>query len=148
MMHRLDYYEEKFAHQQDLRTTFHVHEVDGQRFDLQVTRLVDPDMPEAVRRRVGDVFLDHRESWWPDGDGYAGAISADMVGRPVHTSGTMRIIPAAPGAEWSVDFTITAKVPVVGKKVESIVASQMRTTMALEFEFNRTWLAREGLWRP
>lgn len=116
----------------------------GDRVTIKLLRVMPPDVPDFVRKFVGDTIdLDQTDVWEPaaaDGS-RSGTISIDMVGAPVTLRGTMRLEPDGTGTMTSVDGKIKASVPFVGGKIEQAVHGGLIEAAKREEEVGRAWLA-------
>ena len=69
----------------------------------------------------------HTETWQPDGDGgYTGSYTCDVQDAPVLVEGEMTLKPVGDGCELRTLHTITAKMPIIGKRVEKYILGQTR----------------------
>lgn len=124
------------------------HEVsverDGDRATIHLLRVMPPDVPDFVRRFVGDTIdLDQTDVWEPaaaDGS-REGTISIDMRGAPVTLRGTLRLAPEGNGSVATVSGTIKASIPLMGGKVESAVHDALMSAARREEEVGRVWLS-------
>ena len=55
--------------------------------------------------------------------------------------------PAGDGSDWTVDFEIKASVPLIGGKIEKMVAEETKASLVKEFAF-KPGLARQPLTVP
>lgn len=125
------------------------HEVsverDGERATIRLLRVMPPDVPDFVRRLVGETIdLDQTDVWnAAEADGSRdGTISIDMRDAPVTLRGTMRLAPdGTVGAALDLSGTIKASVPLVGGKVERAVHDALMSAARREEEVGRDWLA-------
>lgn len=110
---------------------------------LKVEREVDANLPEIAKKVLGDTnHLIQTEVWHADGNGgYQADVTIESPGKPVKMHGTMAITPDGDAnATWKVDITIKASVPLVGGKIEQIVARETQDNLAKEYTFNQFWL--------
>jgi hypothetical protein len=69
----------------------------------------------------------HTETWEPDGEGgYKGSYTCDVQDAPVLVEGEMTLRPVGGGCELRTLHTITAKMPIIGKRVEKYILGQTR----------------------
>lgn len=111
---------------------------------LKIEREVDANLPEIAKKVLGDTnHLIQTEVWRSNGNGgYDADVTIDSPGKPVKLHGTMHVTPdGEANATWKVDFTIKASVPLVGGKIEQIVAKETQDNLAKEYTFNKSWLA-------
>lgn len=112
--------------------------------ELVVDREVPSNMPDLAKKVLGETNrLVQRESWRADGDSYVCDFQIDSPGKPLNISGTMRQQPVgAAESDWIVKFDIKASVPLVGGKIEKMVAAETRDNLTKEYAFNKQWLAQ------
>ncbi|HEX5995413.1 MAG TPA: DUF2505 domain-containing protein [Jiangellales bacterium] len=124
------------------------HEVsvirNGDQVTIKLLRVMPPDVPDFVRRFVGDTIdLQQTDVWAPAApDGTrTGTIAIDMVGAPVTLRGTLSLTPDGPGSLTSVAGKIKASVPFVGGKIEQAVHSGLIKAAEREEQVGRDWLS-------
>ena len=124
------------------------HEVSVTRTGDQVTirllRVMPPDVPDFVRRFVGETInLQQADVWGPaapDGS-RTGTIAIDMTGAPVTLRGTLRLEPDGTGSVVSADGKIKASVPFVGGKIEKAVYEGLIEAAKREEQVGKDWLS-------
>ncbi len=116
---------------------------DGDRVTVRLLRVMPPDVPDFVRRFVGDTIdLDQTDVWEPaaaDGS-RVGSIRITMGGAPVQLTGDMRLTPTATGSQASIDAEIKAAVPLFGGKIEKAVHDALLQAVGIEENVGRDWL--------
>lgn len=125
------FHERKLAHMGI--ESFEVLEVDASegRFRIRVARDVPANMP-GLKKASGTSRVVHSEDWnLVDGTAY---ITAEPKGMPLHMSCEARIDDEGDGSVVRYDWEIKASIPVVGKKLEKFVASDMESRAAEEVE--------------
>ncbi|GLZ38245.1 DUF2505 domain-containing protein [Actinokineospora sp. NBRC 105648] len=96
-------------------------------------------LPSIVRSLVkGDLVVERTETWRPDGDAFAGTTAASVAGVPGEIKGTYRLADAAGGSALRTDAEVKVRVPLIGGKIESVIAEQVRRLLASEAEFAAT----------
>ncbi len=143
MMLDSEYVAAKYVALGDRSTQLQTLEETGDGWTFKVDREVDANLPDIAKKVLGDSNrLIQTEVWRASGDGYAADVVIDSPGKPVKITGTMSITPTGPDTStWAVDFTIKASVPLVGGKIETIVADEAQGNLVKEYEFNKGWLA-------
>lgn len=116
------------------------------RATIELTRVMPPDVPDYVRRFVGETIDVKQVDVWgpaaPDGS-RQGTIKLDMVGAPVICSGTMTLATADGRTVVRIAAAIKASVPLVGRKIESAVHQGLSEAAKIEEQVGRAWLAGE-----
>lgn len=116
----------------------------GDQVTIRLLRVMPPDVPDFVRKFVGDTIdLDQTDVWEPaapDGSRH-GIISIDMVGAPVTLRGTMRLEPDGSGTVTTIEGKIKASVPFVGGRIEQAVHGGLIEAAMREEQVGRAWLA-------
>jgi uncharacterized protein YndB with AHSA1/START domain len=116
---------------------------DGDRVTVRLLRVMPPELPDFVRRFVGDsIDLDQTDTWEPaSADGSRiGSIRIMMSGAPVQLTGSMRLAPTATGSQTNIDAQIKAAVPLFGSKIEKAVYDALLQAVAIEETVGREWL--------
>ena len=103
---------------------------------------LDSDMlPAMVKPLVGgELVIERTESVHPGGAGYRGVVEVRVPGAPVAANGTMSLRDAPGGSEFAVRAEVSVRVPLLGGRIEAVVAEQVRLLLAAEAEFTRQWL--------
>lgn len=111
---------------------------------FKVEREVDANLPDIAKKVLGETnHLIQTEVWHANANGgYDADVTIDSPGKPVKITGTMHVTPDGDAnATWKVDFLVKASVPLVGRKIEQIVAKEAQDNLAKEYTFNKSWLA-------
>ena len=112
---------------------------DGDGFTLVIDQLQKTDdLPGFARTFAGDsTQAIQREVW-------RGATSGDLgieaPGKPTSMTGTIRLEPAGSGTTEVVELEIKVKVPLIGGKLEKLMAEKVRAGMDTEQQVGRAWL--------
>jgi hypothetical protein len=116
---------------------------DGVRYRLRFG--LDEDvLPGVVRSMIGAALVVERaESVHPaPGGGYRGDVEVSVPNAPVPVSanGSMRLRDLPDGSEFAVHADVAVRVPLIGGRIEDIVAEQVGQLLAAEDAFTREWL--------
>ena len=100
-------------------------------------------LPEIVQKVLnGDLVIERTETWYKADDGrYEGNVTARVKGAPGTIGGALTITGDRESSELNIDGQAKVDVPIVGGKVESVVAEQVVKLMEREARFTREWLA-------
>ena len=97
-------------------------------------------LPGFARKIVGDrVVMVQSESWT---EGSRGQITVTVPGKPGEMTGTATLVADADGVTEKVDMTVTVHLPLVGGKVEGLIADMLRKALRAEHTVGQDWLAR------
>ena len=98
-------------------------------------------LPGFARKIVGDhVTMVQSESWT---DGSHGQITVTVPGKPGEMTGTAELVGDAGGVTEKVDMTVTVHLPLIGGKVEGLIADMLRKALRAEHTVGKDWLARK-----
>src|ERR1700712_5200543 len=91
------------------------------------------DLPSVIQKVLsGDLVIERTESWRRTAEGrYEGTIDANVIGAPGRITGTVRLVDlddiggGRRGSEFALDGEAHVKIPLVGGKVEAVIAEQV-----------------------
>jgi hypothetical protein len=118
------------------------HARDGAEVRLRLRQGVDAErLPSMARTFLkGDLVVEREERWGPDG----GTGRATIVGVPGEISSRARLTDHADGSELVITAEVRVGIPLVGGKIEGVIAEQVARLLTAESEFAGTWLAEHG----
>jgi hypothetical protein len=102
------------------------------------------DLPAAVRGVLpGNITIERSERWTRQDTGrYLGDVEVSIQGTPASAAGGMRLHDGLDGgSELQVRADVTVQVPLIGGKIEGVVADQVRSLLSAESAFTQRWLA-------
>ena len=103
------------------------------------------DLPPFVATFLaGDIVIERTETLLREKEGrYSGDVSVLIRGTPATAAGSMHLadLPAG-GSEFHVRADVTVQVPLIGGKIEAIIAEQVAKLLDAETAFMLDWLAR------
>jgi hypothetical protein len=105
--------------------------------------LESKDLPPVVRTFLtGDILVERLETWTRKEPGrYDGESQVGIKGTPASAVGGMRLHDLdASSSELVVRTDVTVNVPLIGGKIESVVAERVKELLSLETEFTLKWL--------
>ncbi|SEE25948.1 DUF2505 domain-containing protein [Jiangella alba] len=117
---------------------------DGDRVTIDLLRVMPPDVPDFVRRFVGETIdIKQRDTWGPAAaDGSRdGSIELEMSGAPVRATGTMRLAANGATTVLTIKALLKASVPLVGGKIEQAVHQGLMHAVKVEERVGNDWLA-------
>jgi uncharacterized protein DUF2505 len=114
-------------------------ERDGDGFTLVIDQLQrTDDLPGFARTFAGDSTQAIQRETWTGPDG--GSLDIEAPGKPTKISGTIRLEPTGAGTTEVVELEIKVKVPLIGGKIEKLLADKVQHGMDLEHQVGLVWL--------
>lgn len=102
-------------------------------------------LPSAARSLLrGDLIVEREERWRPDGDRYAATTKVTINGVPGDLRGQSRLGDQRDGSLLVVRAEVRVSIPLVGGKLEKVVAEQVTKLLTIESEFTEKWLVEHG----
>lgn len=99
-------------------------------------------LPGAARAILkGDLLVEREERWRPDGAGYASTGRATITGVPGEITSQARLDDRADGSELVTEGQARVGIPLVGGKLEAVIAEQVSRLLIAEADFAAKWLA-------
>ena len=113
--------------------------IEGDHVTIEQVRSAD-DIPSFARSFVGDeILIVQTESW-------TSPTSADVrlaiPGKPGEAVGTLELVESGGTTTESIDLDLTVKIPLVGGKIEKLIAGIFSSALDVEQRVGREWLAR------
>lgn len=100
----------------------------------------DASLPSFARKFVGDeIVIVQTERW---GSTTAADLHLTIPGKPGDITGGVTLSPAGAGTVEVVDLTVKVSIPLVGGKIEKLVADMIEKALAKEHHVGQEWLAR------
>jgi hypothetical protein len=109
------------------------------------TREIDSDLPGFAKKLFSatNTIVERRE-WRDAGDKKTCRSHIDVVGTPGKIDSNITISPSGSGCTYDIEFEVTAKVPLIRKKLEEFVAKTTMEGLREEHEFNQRELNAAG----
>ena len=116
---------------------------DGDGFTLTVDQLQrTDDLPSFARTFAGDSpQAIQREEW---ATATSGDLRLEAPGKPTSIAGTIRLEPDGAGTKEVVELDIKVKVPLIGGKLEKLMAEKVRAGMDQEHAVGIDYLKENG----
>jgi Protein of unknown function (DUF2505) len=95
-------------------------------------------LPSFAKKFAGDTTRVIQNEQWSSPAG--GKLWIDAPGKPTSMAGTIELVPDGTGTVEVVELEIKAKVPLIGGKLEKLMAEQVRDGMDTEREVGQAWL--------
>ena len=112
---------------------------DGDGFTLTIDQLQKTDdLPSFARTFAGDsTQAIQREQW---SSPTSANLQIEAPGKPTNIAGTIRLEPDGAGTREVVELEIKVKVPLIGGKLEKLMAEKVQAGMDVEHQVGQTWL--------
>jgi len=109
------------------------------------TREIDSDLPGFAKRlfNATNTIIERRE-WRDAGDRKTCKSHIDVVGTPGKIDSNVTISPSGSGCTYDIEFEVTAKVPLIRKKLEEFIAKTTAEGMRDEHDYNQRALRAAG----
>jgi uncharacterized protein YndB with AHSA1/START domain len=112
----------------------------GEGFNLtndQVQRTAG--LPSFAKKFTGETTRAIQVEEWPDAHG--GSLRIDAPGKPSSIQGTIALLADGDGTTEVVELDIKVRVPLIGGKLEGLLADTIRKGIEIEQEVGRAWLS-------
>ncbi|SES24338.1 DUF2505 domain-containing protein [Actinokineospora terrae] len=113
------------------------HEIIGETVRYRLRQGIDSaKLPSAVRNVFnGDLVVERTETWHPDAPGFTGTTKATVAGVPAEINGTYTLTITPSGCELRTAAEVKVRIPLIGGKIESVIATHVRDLLAAEAAF-------------
>lgn len=98
-------------------------------------------LPSFAKKFAGETTQAIQREEWKDHS--SGTLTIETPGKPTSMNGTITLSGSGGGTVERVDLEIKAKVPLIGGKLESLMADQVREGMDIEHQVGQAWLRGE-----
>ena len=120
-----------------------VHDDGG--ITVATTQILHSDKLPGIVTQLhrGDLHIKREERWGAVVDGRCtAAINAAIEGAPVKVTGGAALNPSASGAgaRMTLDASVEVRIPLVGRKVESFIGTQLVELLTTEQRFTTGWV--------
>ena len=128
--------EEVLARQKVVRGSV---DIDGDVVTIEQVRSA-ADIPSFARKFVGDeIVIVQTETWTSP---TSADIGLAIPGKPGEAVGTMTLTESGGTTTESVDLALTVRIPLVGGKIEAMIADMVKHALEVEHRVGVEWLAR------
>lgn len=98
-------------------------------------------LPAIAKKIAGDTTRAVvREEW---SDATSGTIEITAPGKPTKAVGTVRLVAAGTGATYVQELDVNVKVPLIGGKLETLMADNIDAGLSVEHSVGTAWLRGE-----
>lgn len=114
----------------------------GEGFTLVIDQLQDTaGLPAIARKIAGDTTRAVVREEWADATG--GTVEITAPGKPTRAAGTVGLSASGTGTTYVLDLEVTVKVPLVGAKLEKVMADKIEEGLSVEHSVGTAWLKGE-----
>ncbi len=99
-------------------------------------------LPSVVKRITPNGVVIERTETWRSGAPYRGTIAASVSGMPGSLDGGTTLANTAAGSALALDAKVKVSIPLVGGKIESVIAEHLDQLLRAEARFTTRWLER------
>lgn len=114
---------------------------------VQVRRVMAPQVPDFIRRFVGDsISIDHVEQWsapGPNGTRTA-TVNITVKGQPASMTGQMVLSPAPEGSTELVTGEVKVGIPFLGRQIEPEIIKVIEAAVRIEQRVGQDWVRQNG----
>lgn len=108
----------------------------GKKVDIHLERASRRDLPKVAAKIIGEVQrFTMKESWQPDGDGWSGSYLIEFDGVPGSVAADFELYPDGDGCVYRITHKPKVNMPLVGKTLEKILASQVEEGCDAEIDY-------------
>ena len=98
-------------------------------------------LPSFAKKFAGETTKAIQREDWQDHS--SGSLTIETPGKPTSIKGTITLVGSDGGTVERVELEVRAKVPLIGGKLESLMADQIREGMDVEHQVGQAWLREE-----
>jgi hypothetical protein len=114
-------------------------DIDGDHVRIEQVRS-SADLPSFARKFAGDEIAIVQEETWTSAT--AADIRLQIPGKPGEAVGTLALTEAGGTTTERVDLAVSVRIPLVGGKIEGLIADMVGHALDREHEVGVEWLAR------
>jgi hypothetical protein len=90
----------------------------------------------------GDLYIRRAETWTGlFEDAAEASVASSIEHAPVVLNGQARLAPLDPGARLALSATVEVRIPLVGRKIENFIGTQLMNLLTNEQQFTTRWIA-------
>jgi len=114
---------------------------------VQVQRMMAPQVPDFIRRFVGDsISISQVEQWsapGPTGSRTA-AVDVTVKGQPASMTGSMLLSPAPDGSTELVTGEVKVAIPFLGRQIEPEIVKVIEAALRIEQRVGQDWVRQNS----
>jgi Protein of unknown function (DUF2505) len=100
-------------------------------------------LPSVAKSLLGGDLVIHRAEVWTEA-GTTGTVEVTLNGVPGRLDGTIVLADHASGSKTTLTGQVKVSIPLMGGKLETMIAEQVTELLDKENEFTTEWLANRG----
>lgn len=101
-------------------------------------------VPFVLRRMLNSIQIARtKELWCRNGEGYSCQNSTEIEGAPLTIAGQITLSPSDNGCSFQADFEPSAKIALIGKKLEKYAGKTVAKEIELECEHTAKYLSNQ-----
>ncbi|MEO6084865.1 MAG: DUF2505 domain-containing protein [Umezawaea sp.] len=100
-------------------------------------------LPSVAKGLLGGDLVIHRAEVWTEA-GTTGTVEVTLTGVPGRLDGTIVLAEHASGSRMTLTGQVKVSIPLMGGKLETMIAEQVTKLLDKENEFTTEWLANRG----
>ena len=112
--------------------------------DVQTTQVLRSDRLPAIVHQFhrGDLHIRRAETWTGlAGDFAEATVAGSIEHAPVTLNGEALLTPVDLGAKLAFRATVEVRIPLVGRKMENFIGTQLMNLLSNEQQFTTRWIA-------
>jgi hypothetical protein len=139
------YFERKYAASGGWDIKVLEHELSATRFRIKCSysRKPDAEVPAVAKKFIGDSVQVTQEDVW-DLQARTGRLSIEIRNAPIRMQAEMKLLTEKGGCSNVLGWTLNCPVPLIGGKMEQMLAKEMRDKAAADLAISRRLLAEYG----
>jgi len=103
---------------------------------ITTTRVEKAEVPAIMKKIVGQQQnMQTIEQWSETEESYDSQSTTTIAGTPIEISVTQSLYNTQSGSQIIIDMVVTAKIPLIGKKIEPMVATKVRKEILKQFDY-------------
>ena len=103
---------------------------------LTIVRKEKAELPAMMKKVLGDEqIIKTQQEWSETEESFDNVSTSTIDGAPIKIKATQSLYNLEEGSEISVELKVKANIPLVGKKVEAMVATKIRDELIREFDY-------------
>ncbi|HZR34395.1 MAG TPA: DUF2505 domain-containing protein [Nevskia sp.] len=135
------YFEKKYAASGGWDIQVLQHELTPKRFRIKCSysRKPDAEVPSFAKKIIGEAVHLTQEDVW-DLERATGELRIEIRNTPIKMTAAMRVMDEPGGCVNVLDWTLSCSVPLIGGKLEQMLAKEMKDKAAADLEISRRLL--------